>query len=737
MGQYKPEGPRVVDEGPLSDLASQIVEWMGKTEPRHGWVAGVYGGRGSGKTSLLTTIIQRLAQTKAPTKFVLPQVEDLEEQMICPAQTRSEGASNTDDQLFAILRHLSNRAQRPDQKTRVERILKRARTAEVRRRNSAEFVAYAKDIATSTADIPRRLVRVHKEISETTDTIRRAFEEACAEIRHKTKILPIFFDDLDLRPDRSLEILELIHGFLQQPGVVVLIAADKDQLLQAIQDGLSRRHRVREAREAEASLAPQLLAKYVPVEWWLPVPSQAERVTTLWEASKRNSEGEPPELPAWWATADLSIFDAGTSRDAAESHVGPLLPNSYRGLKGVHNRLVAVSEQLQFGSPQFQGLSHTLGFSTENLAPFLSMVVATEVQFPEIGLLRAVTQMPDDASATFLEMVTIADPTISASNRAVVRPAAETRGEAKSGEKRELNWNLVVLDRIQMLPAYRKRVALRCLHNISSMWRKLARNAGQATPQDHFVAVSLNNNAMELGRPVWEPRGFEESQLLHIDARFEESLRRATVAELRAAVQLARTKINETGLTALGGRISLLARAQIPFMIWLGAALRDLHNVVAFNYFTTARGDEFEAFQGPTRRLNPPASRTPKLLLERAAKRVDSDTAVLLVDLLGRATVAQLNAFSSSLPAPARARLLTRTEIVSPDQLEDILSDILAALGRLREEGVKDLHLGFAGPDVVAFFLGQQLNAQGMRIRLYEFYTDHYEYVFDLEGSSD
>ncbi|MCC6553014.1 MAG: SAVED domain-containing protein, partial [Polyangiaceae bacterium] len=88
------------------------------------------------------------------------------------------------------------------------------------------------------------------------------------------------------------------------------------------------------------------------------------------------------------------------------------------------------------------------------------------------------------------------------------------------------------------------------------------------------------------------------------------------------------------------------------------------------------------------------------------------------------------------VPAAHRYRLLFETgRRVEPEDLDGILRDVVELLGQLRRHGVEHIHLAFAGPDVVAFFLGQSLNALG-RISLYEFYTDHYEFVFDLEERS-
>jgi hypothetical protein len=117
----------------------------------------------------------------------------------------------------------------------------------------------------------------------------------------------------------------------------------------------------------------------------------------------------------------------------------------------------------------------------------------------------------------------------------------------------------------------------------------------------------------------------------------------------------------------------------------------------------------------------------------------ETGQAVVIVDLLGKSTLAQLELFHArdghKVESPDRYRLIRRSlKRIEPAELVPILSDILELFRRLRvDRGIRRVHLGFAGPEVVAFFLGQQLNAQGVQITLYELYADRYDAVFDLE----
>jgi hypothetical protein len=118
-----------------------------------------------------------------------------------------------------------------------------------------------------------------------------------------------------------------------------------------------------------------------------------------------------------------------------------------------------------------------------------------------------------------------------------------------------------------------------------------------------------------------------------------------------------------------------------------------------------------------------------------------SDQAIVLVDLTGKSKPEQLDRFRRGgdkvdVDPGHRYRLIAPIGWrVEPADLIPVLQDVLELLGRLRRDaGVEHFHLAFAGPDVVAFFLGQQFNALG-RISLYEFYTgpERYDFVFDLQ----
>ena len=120
--------------------------------------------------------------------------------------------------------------------------------------------------------------------------------------------------------------------------------------------------------------------------------------------------------------------------------------------------------------------------------------------------------------------------------------------------------------------------------------------------------------------------------------------------------------------------------------------------------------------------------------------RGDAGSAIVIIDLTldHKAQPRQLDSFQRDgvFVRGAVRYLFTRRsgKPILPDELVPLLQDILELVGRLRKDHeIGHLHLAFAEPDVVAFFLGGQLRAQGMTIDLYDLFGDKYEWVFGLE----
>jgi hypothetical protein len=738
MRAYRPEAPLVLPNGPTYNLAERVTKWIDerwiderrideRREPTSngGWVVGIYGGRGTGKTSFLLTLHDLLRRGgDAPTAngdspaYVLPNVatELAARALFAPTATRKD-----DDLLFLLLEHLESYYGKEPRESFAQ-----ARTAEVRRKDLEPFIEYERDVSASATELPKRLVELHNEVATTTRRLRDAFQEIVQYHTRSGRIFPLFVDDLDLRPERALELLEIAHLFLDHRRVVVIVTADKDLLIHAIDHALSKRGL------RHSGLAGALLTKYVPSEWMLPVPDEKRRLDELWPEKKPEQEGVDPALPAWWPEATAKVFadPPPPIRDKANELLGPLLPSTYRGLVAMHNRLLTLEDDfgVRAGTDDFLRTLRVrfmdeLGIAEPLVPPFLSMCAAIDVQSPELGLLAAL----NDSVSLFREILErVSDP--SGKGRRTESGAAE----------------LPVLDRLRAphLEGRSLGKARRLLLMLVAHRKTLQEESSKAQPGDRFLAVSLNSNALEASEDLWRDK-FSERQILHIDLRPFAPTGRATPEELRNARRRARQEIVVQHLRESVGRVELFTSAQLPFLIWLGWELRYLHAVTVYNYQGQEEGRRrFAPFMGPAATLTfPDRGVFDRLTLDPAlsTEKNANAQAVVIVDLLGKSAPAQLDWFIARnrifVETPDHHRLVRRSrERIEPADLVPILSDILELFGQLRRDrGIRRVHLGFAGPDVVAFFLGQQLNAQGMQITLYELYADRYDAVFDLE----
>jgi hypothetical protein len=768
VSQYIEEQPRVVTEGaPLYKLAERLADWIehddrwkqsgdqteaAKTLPR-GWVAGMYGGRGSGKTSLLLTLVEILRKHQSDTererpKCVLPNLEDehRDQALFMPSATRLY-----DDSLFLLLDHLERRGGgEPAAKE-----IARARQAEVQRKDTARFIEYERDVSISSADMPTRLMKVHRAVARTTFELKDSFNGLVRALTGapagKNPVLPLFIDDLDLQPHRALEVLEIVHLFLNVPGVVVIIAADKDLLLHAIERALKDRG------IKKPGLAGALLAKYVPYEWALPTPPEEERFGLLWGQSDEDPYGQ---LRRWWPE-DASVglraaearlrsqgeyqatrrqeHDAPPDEDEkaealARRFIQPFLPVTYRGIVALHNRLSAQHDRFAaLGSHEDPAAGsaplrehlrrrYTLKVDRRLLAPFLSILMAIDVRWPELGLIEALEAHPADLEQA-LESLLRSD-------------VEEPRTQWTRRDEMPLLDNLVGAPRLGGRDLGQ---AKRLIVQLGRIWKEWA--PGGEVPKVIFLAVSQVADAVEAAKEVWRSEfGESEIRRWHVDLRPIAPGPKFSPKDLRDARDLARRLIEERGVASVGGEIEIYAKVQRSLAVWLGWEIRELHRVTVFNI----QGSQIAPFPGPSTPVRY-RGREKYEVLSYKPREASSDEAVpaadaiVLIDLTGRTMPEQLDQFytqrgGDKVACKERGRLVLGDagHHIKPGELVPILDDIIEHIGRLRTNGVQRVHLAFDGLDVVAIFLGQQLKSQDMKISLYEWYTNHYEHVFDL-----
>jgi len=266
----------------------------------------------------------------------------------------------------------------------------------------------------------------------------------------------------------------------------------------------------------------------------------------------------------------------------------------------------------------------------------------------------------------------------------------------------------------------------------------------RSTVRPPILAISLNMDAALRFASLWESET-ETPELWHIDLRDFARERRAEPEQLVAAQSEARRRLYQQHIAAAAGPVELVCKAQLPLLTWIGWELRYVREVTAWN----DHGSGFTSFQSPQSTITPVPSRVyQRLRREQSPRLVDSclasksrnNEACVIVDTRSRSYSEQLDRFfraedGEPIRCPHRYRLLRPgTEAIKPSDLIPLLTDILQFLHELRQQGIARIHLGLACPEVVAFFLGQQLNSQV--ISLYEYYAgsqNKYRYVFDLE----
>jgi SMODS-associated and fused to various effectors sensor domain/KAP family P-loop domain len=735
----------------LARLMARIEQWIvsalgSNTPPQGALVLGLYGGRGTGKTSALLTLFARLRDRG---NFVVPNVAPdtpvMAQQhaaLFRPAETRDH-----DDLLFLLLRHLetypSNDGSRPEQ-------IDTIRGLEVRRKEYRYFFDYIKEISASRDDLEDRFVKLHIDVADGTQKLRGAFGKLIGCLRDDglgrlRGPLLLLIDDLDLQPHRALETLEHLYLFLNHPGVVAVVAADKDLLLESIAHTLEKRlaHALEKSAGNLRYLAGALLAKYVPHSWHLPVPVEDRRLALLWEGWN--------ELPHWWSDeavrcARQARADQPLRRDIAA--IAEILPPTYRGLKAMHNRLLSLREELRcepetavvLSGETGKPLAVGLGVARRLVPALLSALVAFDVQFPDVGLLSLALARPGKIKDL---LASLAPRAPSESNddqrqqrlRAMVPAevmvwfqtiASMSRTDEGDEESEALAaWSpLDRLDRADYTEE-RREEAEGLVEKIAALWSEFV-EAGTAAPGERrFLAVSHHADALAMARPVWVNE-YDPAEVWHIDVQ-------AYGNELGAARAAAAAQIRKLGVTSFAGRVLLHVKASLALVLWLGWELRYLHAIEGLNLLHGAT-----MFPGPTQGLD--ARGTFQIMEAETVNPVSERSldAIIIIDLLRLSKPEQVGRFLDKDGQPVvcsqRWRLLGPGNIIQPGDLVALLEDMIELIERLRSSGVERFHLGFVGPDVIAFFLGQQLNARGSFL-LYTWSQsrNRYEFAFSLQ----
>lgn len=738
--KFRAEVPRLMQPGErLYSLAEQIADWVVGDDRKHGsWVAGVWGGRGTGKTSLLSTVLhildQRFGGRDVPLVSLPKRNEEAaitetaydRERLFRPSYSR-----DGEDLLFLLLQHLEERYRHP-RSTDAKSAFTAIRTAEVKRNDPRPFLDYEKEVAVSPEKITERFVETHKQLAATTVHVRQEFAKLLKTFSSsERRPLLLCVDDLDLRPDRALDLLEIIELFLSHDGVIVLLAADRELMLLSIKEALGDRGL------RQPGLAGTMLAKLVPYGWALPMPSPAERFELLWSPVGSSD----PTLPAWWVRDPVH---AANARNEAERALIDVLPRTYRGLVAAHNRLLSLQDEIDPSGNTFDALSDAvrgqLGsfYLSADAAPLLSGVAIADVQMQELGLLDVFRFSPEqfvDELQLYGHRAHEKEETTRSKRNGIRKDGSEGKVDEEQ-RSRGLFAALLAAVAASGSSALEGR---RLLAGLLRLYEALAETGRRA---DRFFAISMDDDALRVAERHWHGRFTEDAvQSWHLKLMDLAEGSMVHPEKLREARRRAFEFLESRGIRGFQGSVEVFARAKLSFLVWLGWEMRFVTQVLGLNFYS----GKFRPFSQPDpirfRDLHAFQLLRPDPPLQTSAEPQDAKgNAVLIVDTGGRSTVDQLGVFFEQeggaavetpdaylLSAPPGAEL-------EPDELRDVLQDAIEMIGRLRQDrGVRRLHLGIAAPDVVAFFLGQQINATGMEIRLYEFYENQYRFVFRLE----
>lgn len=693
-----------------------------------GMTLGVYGGRGTGKTTFLLTlldVLRELSDTRgdphrsSPRSVGLPtnyERGDFQGRagLFTPAEYRID-----DDLLFALLGHIQAQYGLP---SGAEKKLEAVLEAEVRRRRVSEFVEYEKALSASVNTIPDRVVKVYQKAFGSTAEMRRSLDEVLGD---RPRVL--FIDDLDLQPQRALDLLETLQFFFARKGVVIVIAADRELLLRSIQQEL------RTTRRFDLpSLAPALLQKYVPYNVNVPVPSPRRRVEVLLETH----DGAEQVLGVWWpSVAERSIGTHEKTEHAPREsqhfmrkYLGSVLPAAHRQIRAVYNRLVMLgaapgADEVRFHERLYERIEG-VGLPLALVAPFVSLVVALDVRFPELMLYDAMLRAPSKL-AEFLGRLA---------------PQATERDEG-SKKTQALAFRAARQAAYVQLPDEPEPELLDALLALALAWRDFAGATVRSLARERMLPISLDADAMERSRVYWgELHDAARVAEWHIDLRgvAGDSPRGSREALLKAQEEVRRA-VERNVVKGFGGTVLLHLHVPLPFALWLGWELR---YVAAPEVLAVSRDLDLRRYVGPPGVIRPRGFSLALLRVESDGRPEEDPREThfaVIVDLIGSSRSEQVAQFwreGVRVNTPVGERVLRdATAPIEPDDLDAVLVDLVEYLGGLRERGVVDVHLGFAGHVFVAFFLGRQLNAFGLRLHLYNWSTsaNRYEYVFDLE----
>lgn len=761
--QRRPERPRLdLDEPAWNERIDSIRMWIKRitesTEPLPVQVGAIWGPRGSGKTSLLRSLLSERTSSDTRPLSALNNLHLPSPDAEAKQDTRQPARSNNDDDrffqpdlidddkaedLFAHLLTFIRRNYGPLREAKgLESCLKILAEQSFRER----FLNYDKDIATSSDDLLERLYERLRDQSTFSQSLRKRLHEAIATpVRAHSDSRPsrswylLLIDDIDLVPHRGPELLSLIHTYLRDLPFIVILAADREQLVAHTAVHLARRH----GRE-DRSLALQTLAKQIPYEWPVPQPTSSAALDDFYDRAKRTDmlPGEPlgPTIEAALKRASTILqagwirYQAQRAQDSEPDTVSPwgtrpeeyprqFIPRNWRAINRAYNRLATRREELDIDRSARNDLVENLGIRDELLTPFLTIFAVLDAHIPELALADALERDPGEFHRSL------------------------------AGHLHNESHERVPLDRLRppWLDGRMISHARELLVRFTTAWDIMRAASTYVDRRVRAVyAFSVVADAFkELSAPEVDLAGLfpalEQPQPYHIDK--SDGTTRPDAARLR---QLIDEPDLRDDLSTIPPYAALYPRAPLSLVAWLGWYLRQRpgHLVVLglfgglLSPYSAASSELRRDADEPSILQRPIALTFPGDAEDAAApaqRRLDE--AFILLDI-------RPNSDSSSRALPLWSidqkpvypehtyKLASNPGFqITPENLHDILTDVLWLFRSLRDErGITRFHLALATSAPLAFFVGREIHGF-IPIDLYEHDpgTSSYRFVTTLE----
>lgn len=379
----KDPGFRLLSETPVITSKEGIVEqlkgWLKESKLKeHGpHVGAILGGRGSGKTSVLQTV----GAWAIEQRWAVAVNADDKPVLFDP----SELAIHTSVE-FALTRYLRQVRLAAETASNDMNELDNAEADWMAALQPDRYLDLLKEDAPSAKQLLPRLREGQATIELAHCAAREKINQWCKKVQSNHNIL-LLVDDIDLHPERILQIFELIYYYFQHPSVHVLISGAQAEIHAALEHALQRQNRAAAARTS--GLAQAFLDKWMPVRWHINDLPVSKRWDFL--VSVLGADGQKPHLTSRPA---FPLSDGELTPDR-KKHLQDTLPGNYRLLKQVHN--ACVRERSDSDRQERQSILKDMFNIVDESAQdiFWSGLLAADIRVPEQKLRETFFSQPE------------------------------------------------------------------------------------------------------------------------------------------------------------------------------------------------------------------------------------------------------------------------------------------------------------------------------------------------------